>query len=186
VSLPDNPPASPAAGRRPLPGPIVAYVKAIDRASGWMGLFAMYMVVAMILILTYSTIMKSFFLPSLWSVEMAQFVMVAYFMLGGAITLRDEDHVRMDLLYGGWPMRRKAGVDLVTGLALIVFLILLQIGGIASLIYSFQYWERAFSAWRPYMWPVKLVINIGLFMTLLQAIAIWFKDLAKVRGEPIA
>ena len=184
MSLPESAAVEPPT-RRGLPRPIVAYVKAIDSASWYMGLFAMYLVVAMILILTYSTIMKVFFLPSLWSVEMAQFVMVAYFMLGGALTLRDDEHVRMDLLYGGWPVRRKAGVDLVTGLALIAFLILLQIGGIASLIYSFQYWERAFSAWRPYMWPVKLVINIGLFMTLLQAIAIWFKDLAKVRGEPI-
>ena len=33
---------------------------------------------------------------------------------------------------------------------------------------------RGFSAWRPYMWPVKVVINIGLFLTLLQATATWF------------
>ena len=91
----------------------------------------------------------------------------------------------MDLLYAGWPMRRRAKVDLVTGLALIFFLVLLQFGGIASLIYSFQYWERAFSAWRPYMWPVKLVINIGIFLTLLQAVAIFFRDLARVRGEEL-
>lgn len=165
-----------------LPGPIAAYVRVVDRISGHVGLLAMYLVIAMIGILFYSTGAKLLWQPSLWSVEMAQFVMVAYFMLGGAYTLRDEEHVRMDLLYGAWPVRRRARVDLVTGFALIIFLVLLQVGGIASLIYSFQYWERAFSAWRPYMWPVKLVINIGLFLTLLQAIAIWFKDLDRARG----
>ena len=168
-----------------LPAPIVAYVRFVDRISEVSGLFTMYMIIGMIIILGYSTIMKVFFLPSLWTVEMAQFVMVAYFMMGGAYTLREGEHVRMDLLYSGWTTRRRAKVDLVTGLAMILFLIMLQIGGIASLIYSIQYWERAFSAWRPYMWPVKVVINIGLFLTLLQAIAIWFKDLAKVRGKPI-
>lgn len=169
-----------------MPKAIKTYVRIVDRWSWYMGLFSMYLIFAMIGILSYATIMKVFFLPSLWTVEMAQFVMVAYFMLGGAYTLREDEHVRMDLLYSGWSVRRRAKVDLVTGFALIAFLVLLQIGGIASLIYSFEYWERAFSAWRPYMWPVKVAINIGLFLTLLQSISIWFKDLAKVRGEPIA
>lgn len=150
-----------------------------------MGLFAMYLIFAMIAILSYASVMKVFFLPSIWTVELAQFVMVAYFTLGGAFSLRDDDHVRMDLLYAGWSLRRKTRVDLLTGLALIFFLVMLQIGGIASLIYAFQYWEVGFSAWAPYMWPVKVVINIGLFLTLLQAVAIWFKDWARLRGEPI-
>ena len=48
----------------------------------------MYLVFVMIAILAYASIMKVFFLPSLWTVEMAQFVMVAYFTLGGAYTLQ--------------------------------------------------------------------------------------------------
>ncbi len=171
---------------RPLPGPIAAYVRVIDRISGVTGLFAMYLVWAMIAILSYAAFVKAFHLPSVWTVEMAQFVMVAYFTLGGAWSLRDDEHVRMDLLYAGLNVRAKARTDLFTGLALIFFLVMLQIGGIASLIYSFQFWERNFSAWRPYMWPVKVVINIGLFLTLLQAISIWFKDWARLRGTPIA
>lgn len=169
-----------------MPEAIKTYVRVIDRLSGYMGLFAMYLVWAMIGILTYAAFMKAFFLPSIWTVEMAQFVMVAYFTLGGAWSLREDEHVRMDLLYAGLRVRAKARTDLVTGLAMIGFLVMLQIGGIASLIYSFEFWERGFSAWRPYIWPVKLVINIGLFLTLLQAVSIWFKDLAKLRGEPIA
>lgn len=171
---------------RPLPAPVVAYVRAVDRISGASGLFAMYLVWAMIAILTYAAVMKAFFLPSIWTVEMAQFVMVAYFTLGGAWSLREEEHVRMDLLYSGLRVKAKARTDLFTGLAMIAFLVMLQIGGIASLVYSFEFWERGFSAWRPYIWPVKVAINIGLFLTLLQAIAIWFKDWAKLRGAPIA
>lgn len=169
-----------------IPAAVKAYVRIIDRISGVTGLFAMYLVFAMILILGYATIMKVFFLPANWTVEMAQFVMVAYFTLGGAWSLRENEHVRMDLLYAGWRVRRRAGVDLVTGLAMIFFLVMLQIGGIASLIYAFQYGEKSFSAWAPMMWPIKVVINIGLFLTLLQAVATWFKDWAVLKGEPIA
>ncbi len=166
---------------KPVPSAIAAYV----RFSGVTGLFAMYLVFAMILILGYATIMKVFFLPSNWTVEMAQFVMVAYFTLGGAWSLREDEHVRMDLLYAGWSVRRKSGTDLVTGLALIFFLVMLLMGGIASLTYSIRFGEKSFSAWAPVMWPIKVVINVGLFLTLMQAIAIWFKDWARLRGTPL-
>jgi len=179
----DTAPGTPS---RKIPGIVKAYVRAIDRISGITGLFAMYLVFAMIFVLGYATVMKVFFLPANWTIEMAQFIMVAYFTLGGAWSLRENEHVRMDLLYAGWRVRKRAGIDLVTGLAMIFFLVMLQIGGIASLTYALQYGEKSFSAWAPLMWPVKLVINIGLFLTLLQAVAIWFKDWAIFKGEPIA
>lgn len=169
-----------------MPKFLKAYVRVIDAVSWYMGLFAMYLVFAMIGILGYASVMKVFFVPPIWSVEMAQFVMVAYFTLGGAFAIREDEHVRMDLLYAGWSVRGKARTDLFTGLAMIFFLVMLQIGGVASLIYAFQYGEKGFSAWAPYMAPVKVVINIGLFLTLLQAIATWLKDWARLRGEPIA
>lgn len=169
-----------------MPKAVTAYVRIINSMSWYMGLFAMYLIFAMIGILSYASVMKVFFLPSNWTVEMAQFVMVAYFVLGGAFSLREHDHVRMDLLYSGWSVRGRAKADLVTGLVLILFLALLLIGGVSSLIYALQYGEKSYSAWAPYMAPIKIVINIGLLLTLLQAIAIYFKDWARLRGEPIA
>jgi TRAP-type mannitol/chloroaromatic compound transport system permease small subunit len=169
-----------------MPSVLKSYVRVVDRVSWYMGMFAMYLVFVMIGILSYASVMKVFFLPSNWTVEMAQFIMVAYFVLGGAFSLREDDHVRMDLLYAGWSVRRRSGTDLVTGMAMIFFLVMLQIGGVASLVYSLQYGEKSYSAWAPMMWPIKAVINLGLFLTLLQAVAIWLKDWARLRGEPIA
>lgn len=169
-----------------MPDVIKAYVRIVDAWSGYFGLFAMYLVFAMIGILSYASIMKVFFLPSLWTVETAQFVMVAYFALGGAFTLKEGDHVRMDLLYGGFTMRGKARTDLFTAVVLVGFLVMLQIGGISSLIYSIQYGEKSFSAWAPLMWPIKVVLNIGIFLTLLQAVALFFKDWAALRGASLS
>jgi len=169
-----------------VPDFVKAYVRFVDSISFYIGIFAMYLVFAMIGILFYMTFMKVFFLPANWTVEMAQFVMVAYYLLGGAYTLRENEHVRMDLIYGGMPVRRKAQTDLITSVALIFFLVMLLIGGIASTWYAFKYGERSFSAWRPYMLPVKMVMTFGIFLTLLQAVAIFFKDLATVRGEKLS
>jgi TRAP-type mannitol/chloroaromatic compound transport system permease small subunit len=168
-----------------VPEAVKTYVRIVDSISRYTGLVAMYIIFVMIGILTYASIMKVFFHPSLWTVEMAQFVMVAYFALGGAYTLKEGDHVRMDLLYSGFTMRGRARSDLFTSFVLVGFLVVLQIGGISSLIYAIGYGERSFSAWAPLMWPVKVMLNIGIFLTLLQAVALFFRDLATLRGEPL-
>jgi TRAP-type mannitol/chloroaromatic compound transport system permease small subunit len=169
-----------------VPKVVKTYVRIVDSWSYYMGLFSMYLIFAMIAILSYASIMKVFFLPSNWTVEMAQFVMVAYFTLGGAYTLKEGEHVRMDLLYSGFTMRGKVKIDLFTSFVLIGFLVMLQIGGVSSLIYAFQYGEKSFSAWAPIMWPIKVVMNIGIFLTLLQAVALFFKDWAEFRGEKLS
>ena len=169
-----------------MPEAVKTYVRIVDSWSYYMGLFSMYLVFAMIGILAYASIMKVFFLPSLWTVEMAQFVMVAYFTLGGAYTLKEGDHVRMDLLYSGFTMRGKVRTDLFTSVVLIGFLVIMQIGGVSSLIYAIGYGEKSFSSWAPMMWPIKVVLNIGIFLTLLQAVSIFFKDWAALRGESLS
>jgi len=169
-----------------VPEAVKTYVRIIDSMSWYMGLFAMYLIFVMIGVLAYASIMKVFFHPSLWTVEMAQFVMVAYFTLGGAYTLKEGDHVRMDLLYSGFTMRGKARTDLFTSVVLIGFLVIMQIGGVSSLIYAIGYGEKSFSSWAPLMWPVKVVLNIGIFFTLLQAVSIFFKDWAALKGETLS
>ena len=169
-----------------LPKAIKAYVRFVDRMNQFVGLFAMYMIFAMIAILFYSAISKNFFNPSLWTLEMAQFVMVAYYLLGGGHSMQTDSHVRMDLLYGRWSDRTKAVVDAVTILFLLFYLVLLLYGGLSSTQYALQYGEKSYSSWAPRMAPIKIIMCIGIVLMLLQAIATFFKDLAKARGEPLS
>jgi TRAP-type mannitol/chloroaromatic compound transport system permease small subunit len=172
--------------RLPMLKVIAAYVRWVDAANKYIGLFAVYLVVAMFAILIYSTIAKVFFHPSLWSVETAQFVMVSYYLLGGGYTLQNDEHVRMDILYARWSIRKRAKADVWTDLVLIFFLVVLLIGGISSTVYALKTNEHSYSAWSPYMAPVKIVMTFGIFMTLLQAVAFFFKDFAAARGKPLA
>ncbi|MFZ2099196.1 MAG: TRAP transporter small permease subunit, partial [Oricola sp.] len=117
--------------------------------------------------------------------EMAQFTLTAYYLLGGPYSIQLGSNVRMDLLYGGWTDRQKAWVDAFSVFCLMFFLGVLLHGGISSTTYAFQYGERSYSAWRPYMAPIKVVMCIGIILMLLQAIAEFFKDIARIRGEEI-
>ncbi len=169
-----------------MPKPIKLFVKYVDAVNRVFGLIAMYLVYAMIGILFYSTISKNFFDPSLWTLEMAQFAMVTYYLLGGGYSMQTGDHVRMDLLYSRWSDRTKAIVDAITVLFLFFYMVLLLFGGISSTRYAIQYGEESYSAWAPPMAPIKVIMCIGITLMLLQVIATFFKDLARARGEELS
>ena len=75
-----------------------AYIQYMDRINRVIGRCTMYGIFLLMGVLFYSSISKTFFVPSLWTLEMAQFVMVGYYVLGGPYSLQLGSNVRMDLL----------------------------------------------------------------------------------------
>ena len=63
---------------------------------------------------------------------------------------------------------------------------LLLYGGISSTQYALEYNETSYSSWSPQMAPIKILMVIGIALMLLQSIAVVFRDLADLRGEPMA
>ena len=57
--------------------------------------------------------------------------------------------------------------------------VILLIGAYSSLQYTIQTNQRLFTAWAPYVWPIKTVMFFGILLMLLQSISIFFKDFAK-------
>ncbi|MEO9901627.1 TRAP transporter small permease subunit [Nisaea sp.] len=168
-----------------MPKAIRLYVRYVEKVNRAIGRCAMYLIFAMLGVLLYSSFSKTVFLPAHWTLETAQFLMVAYYLLGGSYSMQLGDHVRMDLLYTTWKPRTRSLVDSITVLCLIFYLSLLLYGGYSSTSYAIQYGEQSYSAWAPYMAPVKIVMTFGVFMMLLQALATLFKDIAAARGEEL-
>jgi len=169
-----------------MPNAVVKFVRAVDAINKVVGTFAMYLVFMMIAILLYEPLARNLFgKSSIWAVEMAQFTMAAYYLLGGGFSMMLKGHVRMDLLYGRWSEKKKATYDVFTDLFLIFYLIFLLYGAYSSIEYAVMYGQRNRSAWAPYMAPIKIIMGTGVLLMLLQAIATFFKDLAKARGREI-
>jgi TRAP-type mannitol/chloroaromatic compound transport system permease small subunit len=93
---------------------LTGYVTFIDRVNCRLGRLSMYLLFVMMAILFWSSVSKVFLRPSLWTLEMAQFVMVGYYVIGGPYSLQLGSNVRMDLLYGNWNTRQRAWVDAFT------------------------------------------------------------------------
>ena len=116
---------------------------------------------------------------------MAQFTMAAYYLLGGGYSMILKGHVRMDLLYGRWSPKKQGLADSITTPFLIFYLIFLLVGAYSSIEYAVMYGQRNRSAWAPYMAPIKIIMGLGVLLMLLQALATWFKDIAKAKGEEL-
>lgn len=186
---------------------MLRFAGVVDGLNRWIGLVVMYGIFILMAILLWSSISKTFFVPSLWTLEMAQFAMVAYYMLGGPYSVLVGANVRMDLFYGHWSLRRKATVDVFTVFFLIFYLIVLLRGGLSSTAYSLGYWgdeplnfflglitgaeevgrmERSATAWHPVIWPIKAIMIFGLCLMLLQAVSELIKDLARAMSHDVS
>lgn len=171
----------------PLPSFIKSYVRWVDKTNRFVGRITMYMVFAMIGILLYSTLSRSIFdIPVIWTVELAQFTMAAYYLLGGGYSLQNRAHVRMDVFYERWSDKTKAKVDALTSVFLIFYMLVLLYGGYSSTEYAVEYGEHKNSSWGPPMAPIKIIMTTGIFLMFLQVLATFFKDIATARGEDIS
>lgn len=182
------------------------YVLMVDRFNRGIGRVIMYGIFVMMAVLMWSSISKVGWQPSLWTLEAAQFSMVTYFFLGGPYAMQMGSHVRMDLFYDRWSPQRKALVDSISILCLVGYLVVLLWGALGSTAYSLGYFgsntlsffvglvtgdqqlgffERSRTIWQPYLWPIKLVMCIGIVLMLTQSISELFKDILYLRQEKV-
>ena len=169
-----------------MPKFIKYYIHFIDYVSLKTGRATMYLVFVMMFILILSFVTRNIInIPLIWIIEMAQFVMTGYYLLGGGYSMLTDDHVRMDLIYSKLKDKTKALLDSLTSVFLIFYLVVLFYGSISSLTYTIETNQRLFTAWAPYVWPIKSIMTFGIGLMLLQSIAIFFKDIAKVLDREI-
>jgi len=167
-----------------MPGPIRAYVRAVDAVNRVLGFFVMYLALAMMGLLLFASVTRYVFnIPFVWIIELSQFLMAAYYILGGGYSLQQDAHVRMDVVYERWSVKTRAFVDSITAFCLVFYLAYMVYGGYSSSAYSLKYGQTNYSAWAPPMAPIKIIMTVGIALMLLQAIAIFFRDIARVRGR---
>ncbi len=105
-------------------------------------------------------------------------------LFGAASVLTHNEHVRVDVVYGCWPPRARAWIDL---LGLLFFLLPF------TLLVAWLSWPFFLESWRIQeaspndggliRWPIKLAIPLGFALLSLQGIAEIIKRVAHLRGK---
>ena len=102
--------------------------------------------------------------------------------MGGAKTIKDNSHVRMDLFYDHMSDRNKARMDIFTVGCLMFYLTVMLFGSISSLTYAIETNETRFSMWNPSMIPIKTLMVFCIALMLLQSLSLLIKHIAVARG----
>lgn len=166
---------------------IRSYVSLMDRLAEFIGAFAKYLIYLMIGVLLFDVVSdKAFGFVQNWTVETAQFTLAAFYFLAGPKTLKDDSHVRLDLIYANLSDRTKAWIDMITIWIVTFYLSVMLWGSISSLQYSWATNQRLPSLWAPSLVPIKVLMTVCLVLMILQCFAIFFKDLARARGKVVA
>jgi len=150
---------------------LVKYVRGVEALVRGLGIAAMYLLLVILAVLMFPVFARGTGINTIWALEMAQFAVGAYYLLGAGWTLQRGAHVRMDFLYANWKPRTKAIVDAVTSFFVLFYLVVMLLGGWDSCAYAVVAKQINHTVWAPYMAPIKIAMVIGIFFMFLQMTA---------------
>jgi TRAP-type mannitol/chloroaromatic compound transport system permease small subunit len=85
----------------------------IDKVSTWVGQFFSWLIVALTLMISWEVFSRYVLdSPHAWAFDVMSMMYGTLFMMAGAYTLSKNGHVRGDVLYGFFPPRLQAWLDL--------------------------------------------------------------------------
>jgi TRAP-type mannitol/chloroaromatic compound transport system permease small subunit len=86
----------------------------IDKISTWIGQFFSWLIVALTFMISWEVFSRyALDAPHPWAFDVMSMMYGSLFMMAGAYTLSKNGHVRGDVLYGFFPPRLQAWLDLV-------------------------------------------------------------------------
>jgi len=151
----------------------------IDKISGVAGNFVAYWSIIAVYVYYYEVIARYVFnSPTNWAHEGMFLMFGMQYLLSGAYALREDAHVRVDVLYLYLSDRNKVKVDLVTSVFFYLFSTALMVSGFIFAMDAASVLEVSFTEWAIQYWPVKFSIALGGLLLLLQGTAKVIKDVA--------
>ncbi|MCZ7565312.1 MAG: TRAP transporter small permease subunit [Burkholderiales bacterium] len=153
---------------------MIPLLRFLDRVSGSAGAVAAWLVIPLIAASCYE-VFSRYVLgePTLWAFEVGYLVMGTHFLIGLAYTLRENEHVRVDLFYARASRKAQALIDTFTYVVLLLPLaVWLSIGFWEKVVKAYASQERSgMSAFNPVIWPFRLVMCTAFVLLALQGLA---------------
>ncbi|RXI33166.1 C4-dicarboxylate ABC transporter permease [Arcobacter ellisii] len=159
--------------------------RGFDKFADMIGYTTAFVMVLMILNVTYDVIMRYFFnTGSIAMQEMEWHLFSVIILLGISYTLKEDGHVRVDLIYDRLTQKKKAKINMV-GVVLFIIPVALLIAAesIPFVIESFNSNEQSGDpGGLPYRWLVKSLIPLSFFLLIITSIGFFIKNLNVYKG----
>ena len=145
----------------------------VDKLSTFVGQLFSWLIITLTLLISWEVFSRYVMeRPHAWAFDVMIMMYGTLFMMAGAYTLSKNGHVRGDVLYGFFPPRLQAGLDLILFIAFFVPGVIALVW--AGYVYAGESWaineHSNITADGPPIYPFKTVIPIAGAVLLLQVV----------------
>jgi len=164
--------------------PLLALSRGIDRVNEIIGRAVTWAIFAAIIISAANAIVRKVFSTSsnAW-LEAQWYLFGAAFMLAAAYTLKNNEHIRIDIFYGTRSRRTQHWIDLFGHVVFLFPFVVLMAWMLVP--YALQAWrigQISTNAGGLIIWPARAVLAGGFILLVAQAISEIIKKIAVMRG----
>lgn len=171
-------------GRKRMAG-LLALSRIIDRINEAIGKTVSWAILVAILVSAGNAVVrKTFNMSSNAWLELQWYLFGAAFMLAAAYTLKQNEHIRIDIVYGMFSRRVQHWIDLFGHVFFLMPFVTLMIYYLIPYVgLSYRSGEMSSSAGGLILWPAKALLLIGFLQLFFQGISEIIKKIAIMRGD---
>jgi TRAP-type mannitol/chloroaromatic compound transport system permease small subunit len=152
--------------------------ESIGKAVGWL------ILIAVLVSAGNAVIRKMFNMSSNAWLEAQWYLFGGAFMLAAAYTLSQNEHIRIDVVYGKFSRRVQHWIDLLGHcLFLMPFVLLMVYFLVPYVLMSYRSGEGSSSAGGLIVWPAKAILLAGFLLLAAQGVSEIIKKIAIMRGD---
>lgn len=165
-------------------GGLLALSRIIDRLNETIGKSVVWLIlVAVVVSAANAIIRKALNTSSNAWLELQWYLFGAAFLLASAYTLKQNEHIRIDILYGALPRRVQHWIDLLGHLLFLMPFVLLMVWYLVPYTArSFELGEVSTNSGGLILWPAKALLLIGFAQLALQGLSEIIKKIAVISG----
>ncbi|WP_092711246.1 TRAP transporter small permease subunit [Rhizobium multihospitium] len=164
---------------------LLGFSRIVDYVTEVIGKSVSWLILVAVLVSAGNAIVRKVFNTSsnAW-LEAQWYLFGAAFMLAAAYTLRQNEHIRIDIIYGSLSRRVQHWIDLLGHCLFLMPFVLLMVYDLVPYVRtSFLSGEVSSSAGGLIIWPGKALLLAGFFLLALQGISEIIKKIAVMRGD---
>ncbi|MDP2740050.1 MAG: TRAP transporter small permease subunit [Pseudorhodobacter sp.] len=163
---------------------LLAVSAGIDRMNEMIGKAVSWLVLVAVLVsATNAIIRKTLNTSSNAWLELQWYLYGAAFLLAAAYTLKQNEHIRIDIIYGALSRRKQHWIDLLGHLFFLMpFVIAMLYMLTPYVLMSMRNGEVSTNAGGLVIWPAKFLLLIGFALLGVQGLSEIVKKIAVMRG----
>jgi TRAP-type mannitol/chloroaromatic compound transport system permease small subunit len=156
----------------------------IDRLNELIGKYVSWLIlVAVVVSAGNAVVRKGFDISSNAWLELQWYLFGAAFLLAAAYTLKQNEHIRIDIVYGLFSRRVQHWIDLFGHAVFLMPFVLLMLWYLVPYVrLSFASGEVSANAGGLIIWPSKALLLAGFVLLALQGVSEIIKKIAVMRG----